>query len=106
MGNEICLYGVGGAMAGNIFPIEDATIVIGRDVSKCAVIYPPDTAGISNVHCQIKKAYPCVEITDLGSSYGTYYENGVKMQKNTPYKLGNGEAFYIGEKKNKFIVKE
>lgn len=105
MSNEVLLYGVGGSMAGNIFPLEDTTVVIGRNSSKCAIIYPEDAKGVSGIHCQVKAAYPYLEITDLGSTYGTFYENGVRMQKDTSYKLKNNEAFYIGEKKNRFIVK-
>ncbi|MBR4981513.1 MAG: FHA domain-containing protein [Lachnospiraceae bacterium] len=105
MGNEVLLYGVGGIMAGNIFPLENTTTIIGRNSSKCSIIYPENATGVSGIHCQVRAAYPYLEITDLGSTYGTFYENGVKMQKDTTYRLQNNEAFYIGEKKNRFIVK-
>ena len=105
MSNEVLLYGVGGVMAGNIFPLENTPVVIGRNSSKCAIVYPEKANGVSSVHCQVRAAYPYLEITDLGSTYGTFQENGIRMQRDTTYKLKNNDSFYIGEKKNKFIVK-
>jgi pSer/pThr/pTyr-binding forkhead associated (FHA) protein len=102
---QICLYGVGGTMAGSIFDLDSQTIIIGRDPRQCAIIYPGNEPGISNVHCQIKLFNGYVEITDLGSSYGTFSAQGLQYKKNQSYRLNNGDSFYIGEKKNKFIVK-
>ena len=45
------------------------------------------------------------EVMDMGSSYGTYLENGIRMQKNESYQLSNGDRFYLGDRKNKYIVK-
>ena len=105
MKSGICLYGVGGDLAGAIFELEEGATLIGRDTQKCAIIYPDNTPGISSVHCQVKPMYPYVEVIDLGSRYGTFNENGIQLQKNVPYTMKNGDSFYLGEKKNKYIIK-
>lgn len=105
MKTGICLYGVGGDMAGAIFELEEGVTLIGRDTLKCSIIYPDGTPGISGVHCQVKPVHPYVEIMDMGSRYGTYNENGVQLQKNIPYQMKNGDSFYLGERKNKFMIK-
>lgn len=105
MNNEVILYGVGGEMAGNIFRLDDNAINIGRSGGKCAIVFSENANGVSSVHCQVRASYPCLEVTDMGSTYGTYLENGVQMQANVAYKLQNNEIFYVGEKKNRFLVK-
>lgn len=103
--SKICLYGVGGTMAGSIFDLDSPTILIGRDARQCAIVYPDDEPGISSVHCQIKVFDKYIEVTDLGSSYGTFSSEGVRYKKNNVYRLKNGDSFYVGDKKNKYIVK-
>lgn len=105
MKGEILLYGVGGEKAGKIFKLENTVTVIGRNSEECSIVFSEDAVGVSGIHCQVKAVYPYLEVMDLGSRYGTFYENGERMQKDITYKLGNGEAFYIGEKTNRFIVK-
>lgn len=103
--SKICLYGVGGAMAGSIFDLDTDTIIIGRDTRQCAIVYPDNEPGVSSIHCQVKVFDKYVEVTDLGSKYGTFLDNGVRLKKNNVYKLGNGDSFYVGDKKNKYMVK-
>lgn len=103
--SKICLYGVGGTMAGSIFDLDADTIAIGRDARQCAIVYPDTEPGISSIHCQIKVFDKYIEISDLGSKYGTFAEDGVRFKKNTAYRLNNGDGFYVGDPKNKYIVK-
>lgn len=103
--SKICLYGVGGAMAGSIFDLDADTIVIGRDTRQCAIVYPDNEPGVSSLHCQIKVFSNYIEVSDLGSRYGTFAENGVRFKKGSVYRLNNGESFYVGDKKNKYMVK-
>lgn len=103
--SKICLYGVGGTMAGSIFTLDKETIIIGRDIRQCSIVYPDNEPGVSSIHCQIKVFDNYVEVTDLGSKYGTFLDNGVRFKKNNVYRLNNGDSFYVGDKKNKYIVK-
>ncbi len=103
--SRVCLYGVGGTMAGSIFDLDTETILIGRDTRQCSIIYPDSEPGVSSVHCQVKVFDKYVEITDLGSRYGTFSSEGVRFKQNVPYRLVNGQSFYVGDKKNKYMVK-
>lgn len=105
MKSGVCLYGVGGDLAGAIIELDNCATLIGRDTNKCSIIYPENTPGISSVHCQVKPTYPYIEVMDLGSRYGTFNENGVRLEKDIPYQMKNGDSFYLGDKKNKFMVK-
>lgn len=103
---QINLYGVGGTMSGKIFPLKDDEVsVIGRSAKNCMIVYPQTEEGVSNVHCQVRMAYPCIELIDLGSSYGTYMQNGLRLNPHQSYLLKNGDEFCVGGKQNKFIVK-
>lgn len=103
--SKICLYGVGGTMAGSIFDLDTDTIIIGRDTRHCAIVYPDNEPGVSSMHCQIKVFDKYIEVTDLGSKYGTFAEDGVRFKKNAVYRLNNGDSFYVGDRKNKYMVK-
>lgn len=103
--SKICLYGVGGTMAGSIFDLDTQIIIIGRDTRQCAIVYPDNEPGISSIHCQIKVFDKYVEVTDLGSKYGTFSGDGVRFKQNTSYRLENGDCFYVGDKKNRYMVK-
>lgn len=103
--SEISLYGVGGSLSGAIFQLDGNATLIGRDNQRCSIIYPPEEPGISAVHCQVIAREGYIEITDLGSSYGTFLDTGIRFDRNVPYQLRNGDSFYLGPKQNKFIVK-
>ena len=103
--SNICLYGIGGMYAGSKFSLDDGTTLIGRNAQRCAILFQDDTAGVSGVHCQLVPRGGVLEVTDLGSSYGTYLKNGMQLEKNKPYCLENGTIFYLGDKRNRFWVK-
>ncbi len=103
-GRQITGFGSSNALTGKTFPIR-GKLVIGRDPAKCQAIYPAKTPGISGAHCAVQEIAEGAVITDLGSSYGTYLENGTKMEPNKPYTIPTGEAFYLASKDNGFRVK-
>jgi hypothetical protein len=103
-GRQIAGFGQSNVLSGKSFPIR-GKIVIGRDPAKCQAVYPAKTPGISGVHCAVQEIAEGVVVTDLGSSYGTFLENGTKMEPNKPYTVPTGEAFYLASKDNGFRVK-
>lgn len=98
------LIGLSGHMAGQKFSIETRAI-IGRDKTKCNVVYPVSQPGISGVHCEIKIEGGVMVLKDCGSSYGTFLYNGTKLEPNVPVVLNSGAQFWIGTKENLFEVK-
>lgn len=67
------IRGVSGAYAGQdislCFPMT-----LGRQPGDCQLLFPPDTPGVSRLHCKLNLLWGSVLVTDLDSSYGTYLE--------------------------------
>ena len=87
-------------------PLGKAPIIIGRDSSVCKIVFKEDTPGVSSKHCQIyfDSDNNNIILTDLGSSYGTFLMNGMKLNPNTPTRLNAKDYFYLASKGNTFIV--
>ena len=76
-------------------------VVAGRS-PKCSIIYRDDTPGVSGTHCSVAwdAAKHTFVVKDLGSSYGTYLESGMRLEPNRDYLLKPGESVYLGDKTN------
>ncbi len=103
-GRQITSIGQTNVLGGKSYPVRGKTI-IGREPASCQIIFPPKTPGISGKHCMVQDLAQGVVVTDLGSSYGTYLENGTKLEPNKPYTIPVGEAFFLATKDNGFRVK-
>jgi S1-C subfamily serine protease len=97
------IIGIAGEMNGKTFPIS-GTIAIGRDPARCAVAFAASTPGISSEHCRLKAVQGGVILVDVGSTYGTFFENGSKLTTHQEYTLHSGDKFYLGSKDNGFRV--
>ena len=93
-----------GAIAGKRV-ISSNAIYIGRDPSKCGLVFPANTPGISKVHCVVRRESFGIVIEDLGSTYGTFLENGMKIEPNSPLAAGNRCEFYLGNMDTKIVAK-
>lgn len=94
---------ISGQLKDKDFVLKDK-LVFGRDPKRCKVVFPLDTEGVSGLHCQLVKENGKIKLTDLGSTYGTYVGNGLKIDKDTPVELKKGDTFSLGSDKNKFVV--
>ena len=103
-GRQITSIGQTNVLGGKSYPVRGKT-VIGRDPAGCAIVFPPKTPGISGKHCMVQELAQGIVVTDLGSTYGTYLENGTKLEANKPYTILTGEAFFLASKDNGFRVK-
>lgn len=101
--NMVVLNCTGGPLEGKDFILRDK-LIFGRDAKRCKVVFPLDAEGVSGIHCQLTLENNKVKIMDLGSTYGTFIGNGLKIDAETPVELKNGDTFYLGSKKNKFTV--
>ena len=86
---------ISGPLQGHTYPVGSAGIVIGRDMS-CAVRLPDGTPGISSRHCSIGYRSGTPIITDLGSTYGTYLSDGLKLPPEYPHPAHVGMRFRLG----------
>lgn len=82
----------------------DGTLRIGRDPSKCDIVYPIDEPGISSLHCTLQMVEDECYLADNFSKYGTFLENGFRVNSSYPYKIQIEDekfVFYIGDKENR-----
>jgi len=97
------LNGISGYHAGKRFGIT-GNVVIGRDNTKCNVVFPLNEPGVSGVHCELQISGNQLILKDCNSSYGTYLENGTKLEPNVPVVLLSGSKFFVGSSNNIFNV--
>lgn len=98
------VIGMQGAFANNSFMVM-RNLIIGRSASRCHLVYPQNTPGVSNVHCELQNMNGVLYLIDRGSSYGTFVGNGVRLNPNQPYQLHDGEIFYLAAMQNSFVVR-
>ena len=98
---EYSLTGI--AFPNSVFAIKES-IVIGRNAESCNIVYAEGTPGISSIHCRVALINGSITLFDLNSSYGTFLENGEKLEANRPYALKEGESFYLATRENMFTV--
>ena len=97
------LYCKTGEFAGSTFPINmNENIIIGREMS-CNIKFDANTPNVSRRHCTVYFDGQ-VWITDNGSSFGTYLDNGKRLTPNERVPLSKGEGFYLGNKNISFTI--
>ena len=80
-------------------------ILIGRDASVCQLVYPSGDRTISSVHCKVQCVNGMVQITDMGSTNGTFLDTGARLAPHTPQTMQSGQGFYLGDKSNSFAIR-
>ncbi len=89
------LAGLAGPARGLIYALPpNRASNIGR--SSTCVVCVGDTAGVSRIHCALRPYAGGVELTDLGSTYGTFLADGKQLPPNFPATLRDGDRFYLG----------
>mgnify|MGYP002235745916 CR=1 FL=1 len=106
-------YRVDGSYSGSIWIIErqkhicsrqETPLIFGRRTEKCNVLFKNETKGISSIHCKVKWYNGKVLIKDLGSTYGTWLNEGTRLEPNKYYELPDQGVFYLGSKENMFFM--
>ena len=101
---SVVLECTNGALRGASFPIR-GRVVIGRDPSRCVIVYPRDEKGVSAVHCAVEPvADDAVLVTDLGSSYGTL-AGSKPLSSGMSARVRAGERIVLGGSGNEFQVR-
>lgn len=102
---QLRLVGVEGAFAGRRFALE-GTLRLGRLPDQNDLVFPADTTGVSGRHCVLRLTAGGATLTDLGSSFGTFLGNGVRLQPNQPVELKAGDTFTLGSRKQEFRLEQ
>ncbi|MBQ4514947.1 MAG: DUF805 domain-containing protein [Anaerolineaceae bacterium] len=98
--NAVC---VRGSLEGK--SVSGPFLYIGRDPSKCQMVYPDNEPGVSRVHCMLRLKGNTIELVDMNSSNGTFLMNGYRLTPNVPVALRSGDSFYIALPTNTITVR-
>lgn len=102
---EAVIQGVSGLLNGKTYMLTAGTpLIFGRRTEKCNVLFKNETKGISSIHCKIKWYNGKVLIKDLGSTYGTWLNEGTRLEPNKYYELPDQGVFYLGSRENMFFM--
>lgn len=101
--SQYILQGIAGPAQGQQLVLQDR-IAIGRDPQYSDLKLPEGTAGISRRHCEVMLRGGQIILKDVGSSYGTFLESGVKLNPQTEYRLEPGTVFYLANRRIAFKV--
>lgn len=102
---EAVIQGVSGLLNGKTYMLTAGTpLIFGRRTEKCNVLFKNETKGISSLHCEIKWYNGKVLIKDLGSTYGTWLNEGTRLEPNKYYELPDQGVFYLESKENMFFM--
>jgi len=104
MSADAYIIGISGLFANKKFGFSNR-VIIGRDRTKCNIVFPDGHDGISAVHCEVKISGGIAVLKDHGSSCGTYVPDGVRLEPGVPMVLCSGGKFWVGSKDNIFEVK-
>ena len=85
---------IAGPLVGKTFSIGPDGIIIGRD-HDCAIRFPADQPGISRHHCSLRWDRGGLILTDMGSSHGTFLQNGMQVYSQQPTPLPVNTGFYL-----------
>ncbi len=98
---------VAGQFAGKFFSLAEGQLNIGRDPKRCNIIFQENTPGISGKHCEVyyDRSTGKFNLTDSGSTYGTFLNSGDKLTSAQVYSLNAGERFYLGNRDILFEVR-
>lgn len=98
------IVGIEGVYKGKELSVKN-NMLFGRDSNKCDVVFPIDTEGVSGHHCLVTYNKGKVMIRDMNSTYGTFVNNGLKIDSEIDVEICPGDVFYLGSENEKFIVK-
>lgn len=100
------VIGISGQFAGRAFSIAPQGAMLGTDAASCDFVFPQGSPGISRNHCKIQynPQTQMFILYDLGSSYGTFLGNGVRVPQGQPMALRPGDDFYLASQGTLFRV--
>lgn len=97
------LVGVGGALEGKAYSLGVKT-ALGRDASRCQIVFPGEVHGVSALHCTVYIENNQVKVRDEKSTYGTWI-NDQKLTPGAPVVMHRGQKLYLGSQKQAFTLR-
>lgn len=98
-GRTPVLIGLVGMYAGRTFPVGGG-LILGTDPTICQIVLPAGRSGVSRNHCKVTfdMASHMFIIHDLGSTNGTFLENGQRVPQGVPFAVHPGTKIYLANK--------
>ena len=93
-----------GDFKGRTFPLYDV-LGFGRNPVH-RIAFGQNTKGISGNHCELRIENGRIVLRDLGSTYGTFFMNGQKLDERVAYEVKKGDVFYLAEKTQSFRIED
>ena len=84
-----------GPLRGQTYRLSTAGLTIGRSAG-CSVRFADGTPGVSGRHCMLHWQNGSLMLTDLGSAYGTFLEDGRRLPAQYPMPVTPGDKFFVG----------
>lgn len=76
-------------------------VYIGRDSSRCQLVFPQSDQNVSRVHCKLRIVdRSTIELTDMNSTNGTFLADGSRVAANSKIILQSGDVFRVGGMEN------
>ena len=101
--HKIGIKCISGPLAGQVYGVGPQGMMIGRD-HDCAIRFPANQPGISRHHCSLRWEGGVLMLTDMGSSHGTFLQNGTRLSSQYPTQLPTNSRFYLANTGNMFQV--
>jgi len=97
---------LGGVMKGQHVH-SGGTLLLGRDLDKCRLIFPAETTEISRAHCMLTwdPKTQSAALEDLNSVNGTYLASGARLIPGKKYPLRSGDRFYLAKAEHMLEVR-
>jgi hypothetical protein len=97
---------VAGALKGQRFMLDEASILLGREPSECTVVFPPDTTEVSRLHASMwwDGLRQRVVLRDEGSTNGTFVGGVGRLDEGIEYHFPVGTTLWLGRPSCAFVV--
>ncbi|MCD8006365.1 MAG: FHA domain-containing protein [Oscillospiraceae bacterium] len=99
---SVGVMAISGSLKGRVYGLGNG-LTFGRNASN-GVRFSAGESGVSSNHCRLYRQGNAIMLVDLGSSYGTFLDDGRQLMRNNPVSLGIGSRFYLGTRNNTFEV--
>lgn len=97
------LMGKSGAMDGKIFSLEITNVSIGTDPTTCNIVYPANTLGIAQLHCQLIWKNDGWLVVSFGDT-GTWLNDSL-LKNGQAVSINPGDTLSLANSGNNFILK-
>lgn len=100
------IIGLVGPYAGQAFSVGGG-LILGTDPTICQVVLPAGRSGVSRNHCKVTfdMGSQMFIVHDLGSTNGTFLENGQRVPQGVPFAVHPGTKIFLANQGTLFELR-